>query len=117
MDKGLHFDQRFRFDLLTADGDDLVDGAVTNHLPHDGFGDSAQCGARLANVEQELHRVGNAVLNHPLDERGIQIARHHLRFLRAILRALVRIGGARSREPEFLLQLSLDRNDCGDVNP
>ena len=42
--------------------------------------------------------------------------RYHLRLLQAVLRALVRIGGVRGREPEFLLQLTLDRNYGRDVD-
>ena len=52
--KRLHFGQRFRFDLLSADGDDLVHGAIADDLPHDGFGDIAQRSARFANDEKEF---------------------------------------------------------------
>src|SRR5713101_2711229 len=60
------------------------------------------------NVEKEFDRIGDAVLDHPFHQRGVQVARHHLRFLLALARNLIRIGGARGREPEFLLQLPFD---------
>ncbi len=42
------------------DGDDLVDGAVADHLSHDGFGDGAKRRAWLANVEQKRAWRGSA---------------------------------------------------------
>jgi hypothetical protein len=101
------------FDFLSTDGDDLVHGAIADDLAHDGFGNIAQGFARLANLEKELDRVRDAVLNHPFHQRGVQVTGHHLRFPLAVLRArtLVRIAGAWGCEAEFLFQLALDRND------
>jgi hypothetical protein len=48
----LHFGQRFRFDLLSADGNHLVHGAIADHFPHYGFGNIAEGSPRLPNVEK-----------------------------------------------------------------
>ena len=55
-------------------------------------------------------------MNYPFHQYGVQVTRHHLRFSLAVAGSLIRIGGARGREPEFLLQLPFDGNDGRDIN-
>ena len=116
VDERLHLGQRFRFDLLSADGNHLVHGAIADDLPHYGFGNIAEGSPRFPNVEKEFNGIRDAVLNHPFHQCGVQVTRHHLRFPLSVARSLIRIGGAWSREPEFLLQLPFDGNDCRHIN-
>ena len=78
--EGLHLGQCFRFDFLSADGDHLVYGAVTDDFTHDRFGNIAEGFTRFSNLEKEFNRVRNAVLNHPFHQCGVQVASDHLRF-------------------------------------
>src|ERR1700738_3117474 len=112
----LHLGQRLRFDFLSADGNHLVHGAIADDLLHDGFGKSAEGSPRFSNVEKEFDGIGDTVLNYPFHQYGVQVTRHHLRFSLAVTGNLIRISGARSREPEFLLQLPFDGNDGRDIN-
>ncbi len=105
------FDQGFCFDLLATDGDDLVHGAVTDHLAHDRFGNVTQCTAWLAHFEQVFDRVVDAVLDHPFHQCCVQITGYHFRFELAVPWALERVGGARGGKTEFLLQLPFDRDN------
>ena len=73
------------------------------------------CSARGPS-KRNFSGIRDAVLNHPFHQCGVQVARHHLRFLLGLARVLVRIGAAWGREPEFLFQLPLDGNDRRDVN-
>jgi len=114
--KRLHLGQRFRFDLLSADRNHLVHCAIADDFPHYGFGNVAEGPPRFPNVEKEFNGIRDAVLNHPFHQCGVQVTRHHLRFLLCVARSLMRIGGARGREPEFLFQLPFDRNDCRHIN-
>ena len=104
------------FDFLSADGNHLVHGAIADNLPHYGFRNIAEGSPRLPNVEKEFNGIRDAVLNHPLHQCGVQVTRHHLRFLLRVAGNLIRIDGACGREPEFLRQLPFDRNDCCHIN-
>ena len=55
-------------------------------------------------------------MNHPFHQRSIEVTRHHLRFPLCVARNLIRICGAWGPEPEFLLQLPFDGNDCRDID-
>ena len=112
----MHLGQRLRFDLLSADGNHLVDGAVADDFPHDGFGNVAEGPSRFADIKKKFDGIRDAVLNHPLNQNGVQVSRHHARFLLSLGRSLIGIIGARGREPEFLLQLPFDGKDCRLVN-
>jgi len=98
----------FRFDSCRPMGNDLVHGAIADDLPHDGFGNCGESPG-FPNVEKEFDRIGDAVLNHPFHQYGVQVTRHHLRFAFPVARNLKRIGGARGRKPEFLLQTAVLR--------
>ena len=114
----LHLGQRFTLDFLAADSDHLVDGAVADNFAHHGFGHIAEGFAWLADFEKEFGGIGDAVLNDPFHQCGVQVARHHLCFPLFVARArtLVRIGCARGGEPEFLLELPFDGDDRRRVN-
>src|SRR5260370_29614982 len=93
----------FRFDLLSADGNHLVHGAIADHFPHYGFGNIAEGSPRLPNVEKVFGGIRDAVLNHPFHQCRVQVTGYHLRFPLCVARSLIRIGGAWGPEPEFLL--------------
>src|SRR6185295_16299941 len=99
-----------------ADGNHLVDGAIADDFPHDGFRNIAQGPARFANVEKELCGIRDAILNHPLHQCSVQVTRHHLRFPLGVARNLIRIVSPWRPEPEFLLQLPFHRNNCGQID-
>jgi hypothetical protein len=103
---------------LSADGNHLVHGTVADDFSHYGFGNIAEGFTRFPNLEKEFDGIRDAVLNHPFHQCGVQVTRHHLCFLLfvATTRTLVRIAGAWGREPEFLLQLPFDGNDCRRIN-
>ena len=107
----LHLGERFRFDLLATDSDHLVYRAIADDFTHYGLGDIAQRGTRLPHLEQIFHRIGDAVLHHPLDEGGVQIAGDHFCFAFTVARTLIRIGRSRCGESELLLQLALHGNN------
>src|SRR6266404_3210789 len=44
--------------------------------------------------KREFDGIGDAVLNHPFHQYGVQVTRHHLRFPLAVAGNLIRIGGA-----------------------
>ena len=88
----LHLGQRFGLDFLSADGDHFIHGTIADDFPHHRFGNITQGFARLTNFEQKFNRVRDAVLNHPLDQCGIEITGHHLGFPLAIAWRLVWIS-------------------------
>ena len=55
-------------------------------------------------------------MNDPFHQCRVEVAGDHLRFLGTVVWTLVRIGGAGSREAEFLFQLPLDGNDGGRID-
>ena len=116
VEERLHFGQRFILDFLPTDGDHLIDGAIPDDFAHDGFGNVAEGFARFPDLEKELDGIRDAVLNHPFHQCGVQVTRHHLRFPLSIAGTLIRIAGTLGREPEFLLQLPFDGNDCRGID-
>ena len=67
-------------------------------------------------VEEILLGVADLVLHHPLDVRGIQIARHHVALPLLLVRHLVGIRRVPGAEAEFHLQLPLYREDRDGVD-
>ena len=67
-------------------------------------------------MKQELGWIVDAVLHHPFDQRGVQIAGDHLGFGLRLAGILLGIGRAFRGKSEFLLQLAFDRNDSRDIH-
>ncbi len=74
---------RFDFDLLPADRDDLVHGAVPHDLAHHGFGGVAQGSVGIADLELEGGRIRDAVLDDPFDQGGVSGSPVTISFSRA----------------------------------
>jgi hypothetical protein len=108
------------FHLLAADGEHLVHGAVAHDLAHDGLGKIAQRLLWVAEGEQILLRLFDRELHHPLDERGVQIARHHgFLSLHVFVGAGVLIHILRTcrGKTEFEFLLACDFDDCYEIDP
>ena len=97
-----------RLDLLAADRQHLRDRPVADHLPHDRFVHRAERVFGSAHLEEELIRVGHAVLHDPFDDGDVQVAgQHHRLVLEVLGRVPGAYGGLFGPETEFLLQLAL----------
>ncbi len=104
----------FDADFGTADGEYLIHGAVADDFADHTFGEVAQCWARVAELEEILIGVGDAVLQDPLDLGGIEVASDHVAFFFRLGANLVRVGHiTRAAEAELELQLAVDGNDGG----
>ena len=90
-------------------GQHLAAEAVADHPAHHRLADVAQGAVRIALLVEVFHRVGDAVLHHPLDIDDVEIARQHQRLVRKVLagigRALVLAAGG--AEAELLLHHAL----------
>ncbi len=87
----LHSRERLDLNVLPPDGDQFVNRAVSHHLTHRGFGQIAESLSWIADIEQILARVFDAILHDPLDQCGIQITGNHGFFLIRIRPSLNRI--------------------------
>lgn len=65
------------FDVLAADGDDFIDGAVADDFAHDGFAEVAQGFDGFVDVEEVEVWILNAVLNDPIHQDGVEVASDH----------------------------------------
>src|SRR5260221_4077706 len=96
--------------LFRSDGDQFVNGAVAHHLTHRGFGQIAESFPWIADIEQVLPWVFDAILHDPLDECRIQITGDHGFSLVRFLAGMNRVSRiAWRRETKLELQLSPGR--------
>ena len=95
----------------------LGDGSVADHFPHDGFVHITEGFLDIADAEQVLVRVRNAVLHDPLDHRDVEVTGEHERLVLELsageVRAHTRIDGA---ETELFLELALHLHRRDDVD-
>jgi hypothetical protein len=101
------------FHVLTADGEDFVDGAVADDFAHDGFGEVAEGFGGFTEVEDVVAGVFDFVLDDPFDHGGVLVAGDHGFFeflVFAVAGELVGVGAAFGAEAEleFLLAAGFD---------
>ena len=98
-------------DLLPADGEHFRNRAVADDLAHDRLVHRAKRAFGVTHLEEVLVRIRHAVLDDPFDDRDVEIAREHHRFVVEVaLRVLGPDAGFFRAEPELLLQLPLHRH-------
>ncbi len=101
---------------MPSDREHFVHGAVADRLAPHAFGKIAQRFLRLARAEKIHFWIGDAVLDDPWHEGGVEIARDHcLGFLRFHI-ALIDVGRVGRSETELEFQQTLRRHSSNFIN-
>ena len=101
---------------MPSDREHFVHGTVADHLAHHAFGKITQRFLRLARAEEIQFWIGDAVLDDPWNEGGVEIARDHcLGFLRFHI-ALIDVGRVGRCETELEFQQTLRRHSSNFIN-
>src|SRR5436309_14576080 len=96
---------------MSANRENFVHRAIADDFPHNAFGKITESFFRFARTEQIHLWISNAVLHHPWDESGVEIARDHRFCFPGLRIALVNIRGDRRRKTELELQQTLRRHN------
>ena len=96
---------------MPADGQDFVNGAITDDFAHHAFRKIAQSLFRFTRAEEIALRVCDSVLHDPWNEGGVEVAGDHRLGVLGLLIALELVGRALSRETELEFQEPLGGND------
>src|SRR5207248_11363028 len=95
---------------MSANRENFVHRAIADDFPHNAFGKITESFFRFARTQQIHLWISNAVLHHPWDESGVEIARDHRLCVPGFPLALANLRGDRRRDPELELQHTLRRH-------
>ena len=82
----------FCLKLALATGDDIVHGIQTDGVTDVALGQGLQNGGGIFTVVQELHRIGDAVLEEEVHVDEVVVAGDHQTFFRLVLVAVLVIA-------------------------